>query len=316
MSSLPFVLRGLLTAVLMLTLSATAMAQARVEKNVVYGMFSGTALLMDVHHPARPNGFGIVQIAGSGWYTSPAYSAPALKDRLEVFTPAMIAAGYTVFTVSHRASPRFSYPAPIEDAQRAVRYVRHHAAKYGIDPRRIGGAGGSSGAHLVSLLGTMGGAGDANDPDPVNRESAKLQSIVTRAAPIDLLQMSPSDAGDAVALFLGMRIMSQPPDKNSAERYSGYKTAAAASPINYVSADAAPFLLFHGDADLSVPLRQSELMEAALKKVGVPAKLIRIPGGNHALATAGARISPEHDEEMVKWLDTHLRKSASARPAQ
>ena len=72
------------------------------------GQYSGTALLMDVHHPARPNSFGIVHIAGSGWCTSVAYSAPALKDRLEVFALALIAAGYTVFTVSHRASPRFS----------------------------------------------------------------------------------------------------------------------------------------------------------------------------------------------------------------
>ena len=93
MSSLAFVLRSILTAVLMHSVSMTAMAQARVEKNVVYGMYSGTALLMDVHHPAQPNGFGIVQIAGSGWYTSPAYSAAALKDRLEVFSPALIAAG-------------------------------------------------------------------------------------------------------------------------------------------------------------------------------------------------------------------------------
>jgi acetyl esterase/lipase len=313
MPSLSRVLHRILIGVVTLALSMTASAQARVEKNVVYGVFSGTALLMDVHHPARPNGFGIVHIAGSGWYTSIAYSAPALKDRLEVFAPALVAAGYTVFTISHRASPRFSYPAPVEDAQRAVRFVRHNAAKYGIDPRRMGGAGGSSGAHLVSLLGTMEGAGDPNDPDPVNRESAKLQSIVTRAAPIDLLQMSPSDAGDAVALFLGMRIMSQPPDIKSVERYASYKTAAAASPINYVSANAAPFLLIHGDADLSVPLRQSELMEGALKKAGVPVKLIRIPGGNHALATPGARISPEHDEEIVQWLDVHLRKSATPR---
>jgi dipeptidyl aminopeptidase/acylaminoacyl peptidase len=54
-------------------------------------------------------------------------------------------------------------------------------------------------------------------------------------------------------------------------------------------------------------------MESALKKAGVPVKLIRIAGGNHALATPGARISPEHDEEIVKWLDAYLRKSGSAR---
>lgn len=65
--------------------------------------------------------------------------------------------------------------------------------------------------------------------------------------------------------------------------------------------------MFHGDVDLSVPLRQSELMDAALKKAGVSVKLIRITGGDHALATPGARISPDHDEEIVKWLATHLQ---------
>ena len=51
MSSLAFVLRSILTAVLMHSVSMTAMAQARVEKNVVYGMFSGSALFMDVRYP-------------------------------------------------------------------------------------------------------------------------------------------------------------------------------------------------------------------------------------------------------------------------
>ena len=148
---------------------------------------------------------------------------------------------------------------------------------------------------------------------PVNRESAKLQCIITRAAPLDFLQMSPSNAADALALFLGMRILSLPPDKSSAERFPSYKTASAASPITYASTDSASFLLIHGDADLSVPFRQSELMESALKKVGVPVKLIRITGGNHALASPGARISPEHDEEIVKWVDIHLRRPESAR---
>ncbi|MCH7475257.1 MAG: alpha/beta hydrolase, partial [Gemmatimonadetes bacterium] len=71
----------------------------------------------------------------------------------------LLDAGYTVFTINHRAAPRFRYPAAVEDAQRAVRFIRHNAQRYGVDPDRIGGYGGSSGAHLVSLLGTMDGDG-------------------------------------------------------------------------------------------------------------------------------------------------------------
>jgi acetyl esterase/lipase len=292
--------------ILLLAQCVTAAAQARVEKSVIYGMYSGAALLLDVHVPARPNGFGIVFIPGSGWNAPLRYSAPPLKEssQVEIYAPSLLEAGYTVFTISHRATPTFRYPAAVEDVQRAVRYIRHNAAKYGIDPARIGGSGGSSGGHLVSMLGTLDGAGDPNDPDPVNRESAKLQCIVARAAPVDLSQMTTSSGVSAVALFLGVAV-NQPLQKNSTE----YKTAWAASPINYASQDDPPFLLVHGDADSVVPFRQSELMEAALKKAGVTVKLIRIEGGEHGPTFDGAKNPPDYKAEMVKWFDAHLRKA-------
>ncbi|HMJ87612.1 MAG TPA: hypothetical protein VK504_30750, partial [Vicinamibacterales bacterium] len=59
-----FLGRTSMAGLVLLGLSVTAAAQGRVEKNVVYGMYSGSALLLDVHYPAQPNGFGIVFIAG------------------------------------------------------------------------------------------------------------------------------------------------------------------------------------------------------------------------------------------------------------
>lgn len=296
-------------AVLGLAASAEG-AEGRVEKNVVYGMYSGTALLLDVHHPAQPNGFGIVFIAGSGWNAPLGYAAPPLKEspQVDMYAPSLLQAGYTVFAITHRATPAFRFPAPLEDAQRAVRFIRHNAAGYGIDAARIGGSGGSSGAHLVSLLGTLDGAGDPNDPDPVNRESSKLQCIVARAAPIDLLRMTPSAGAGALALLLGANVTDQMP-KASAE----YKAAWAASPINYVSKDDAPFLLVHGDADRTVPFHQSEMLEAALRNAGVPVKLIRIEGGDHGPTFPGAKNPPDYKAAMVKWFDEHLRSAASER---
>ena len=300
-------LRPLVVAALVLCgLSATASAQSRVDTNVVYGMYSGAALLLDVHHPARPNGFGIIFIPGSGWSAPLGYAAAPLKEsnQVEMYVPSLTQAGYTVFAITHRATPTFRYPAPLEDAQRSVRFIRHNAAKYGINPARIGGAGGSSGGHLVSMLGTIGGPGDASDTDPVNRESARLQCIVARAAPLDLLRMSPSIAKEAVALLLGVRVIEATP-KTSVE----YKTAWAASPINHVSPEAAPSLLIHGDVDQTVPFHQSEMMEAALKKAGVPVKLLRIAGGDHGPTFPGATNPPDYKAEMVKWFDTYLRKA-------
>jgi dipeptidyl aminopeptidase/acylaminoacyl peptidase len=75
----------------------------------------------------------------------------------------------------------------------------------------------------------------------------------------------------------------------------------------------APFLLVHGDADQTVPFRQSEMMEEALRKVNVPVKLIRIPNGGHGPAFPGGQIPPDLSTEIVKWLDAHLRKPVSSR---
>jgi acetyl esterase/lipase len=298
---LPLVAAGFL----LLGLSDTVSAQSRVDRNVVYGMYSGTALLLDVHYPAKPNGFGVIFIPGSGWSAPLGYAAPPLKesDQVGMYVPSLTEAGYTVFAITHRATPTFRYPAQLEDAQRAARFVRANATKYGIDPGRIGGAGGSSGAHLVSMLGTMGAPGNASDPDPVNRESARLQVIVARAAPLDLLQMNPSSASAALALLLGSRVVETTP-KTSVE----YKAAWDASPINYVSADSSPFLLIHGDADKTVPFSQSEMMEAALKKAGVPVKLVTVKGGDHGPTFPGATNPPDYKGEMVKWFDVYLRK--------
>src|SRR5690242_14562230 len=166
---------------------APAPAAPPVERNVVYGMVSGAALLLDVHRPAHSNGFGVVFISGSGWQASTEYGAAPLKEQqVGLWAPPLLAAGYTVFAINHRAAPRFHYPAEIDDVQRAIRFVRLHAKDYGIDPAHLGGVGGSSGGHLIGLAGMLASPGNPADPDPVNRESAALQAIVLRAPLLDL----------------------------------------------------------------------------------------------------------------------------------
>lgn len=273
----------------LMLLAAPVAAQARVEQNVVYGMYSGLALLMDVHHPAEPNGYGVILIRGSGWHTSPEYGAGQLKS--VGVSQIFLDAGYTVFTMNHRAATRFRYPAAVEDVQRAVRFVRHHAEEYGVDPNRLGGWGHSSGAHLVAMLATMDGGGDPDDRDPVNRESAKLQAAVARAAPTDLTNL---DAGAVVASFLGA-----PPGRDN-------KTYREASPITYVTPDDPPLLLIHGDADRTVPFNQSELMLAALQAQDVESRLIRIAGGGTGPATGSKRLA---GSTSISWASCERTRS-------
>ncbi len=258
-------------------------AQARVEENVVYGMYSGLALLMDVHHPDEPNGKGLIWIWGSLWRAPTTYGAGQLKQRgvQQIF----VDVGYTVFVINHRTVPRFRIPAAVEDVQRAVRFVRHNAERYGIDPDQLGGWGGSSGGHLISMLATMDGHGDPDDSDPVNRESAKLQAVVARAGVFDLAVLADQYGDSALTVFIDA---------------AAYREA---SPITYVTPDDPPLLLIHGDADRQVPFQHSELMLAALEEQGVETRLIRIPGGGH----------PANDvPETVRWLNRNLLGDARA----
>jgi hypothetical protein len=176
---------------------------ARVERNVVYGMYSGAALLLDVYRPAKPNGYGIVFVAGSGFQADSAYGARPIKDtQIDLWGPPLNAAGYTVFSVNHRGAPRFHYPAALEDVQRAIRFVRAHAQEYGIDPAHLGGLGGSSGGNLIGLAALRGAPGSSDDADAVNREPATLQAIVLRAAVSDLRGMPTPEGANFVVSYM------------------------------------------------------------------------------------------------------------------
>ena len=209
----------------------------------------------------------------------------------------LVDAGYTLFTINHRATPRFHYPAAVEDAQRAVRFVRTRAEDNGIDPDRIGAIGGSSGGHLVSMLGVLDGASDPDDESPINRASARVQCVVARAAPCNLVG-DHATAG-APAMMLGASLGPDAPP-GSIE----YRRALEASPITHVTPDAAPFYLVHGDADDVVPFAASEAMAEALANASVPVKLRRVPGGVHGpQIVADAVIATE----IRAWLDEHLQ---------
>lgn len=303
------VLTAAVLACLLVTNSAAA--QSRVEKNVVYGMYSGLALLMDVHYPEKANGYGIIFVAGTAWQGPLAYSAPSLKEsQISDWAPALLGAGYTVFTVNHRLVTRFHYPEPVEDIQRAVRFVRRNAKQFGVDPARIGGLGGSSGAHLVALVAMLAAPGIVGDADPVNREPATLQCVILRAAPTNLKTMvgSGTIATAAVVAFLNRLPTPMPDDQ---------RVYAAASPITHVSGSSPPVLLLHGDADDSVPYQQSVAMDAVLRTANVPVNLIRVPGGVHAsdFGTGGKphQQFPEILRASVDWLDRYLRTAPTAR---
>ena len=283
------------------TLAASALsasAQPRIEENVVIGMVSGLALVMDVHYPSNPNGYAIVHISGSGYGRPLAYNAPLLsKGQVDIWGQPLVEAGYTVFSLNHRAIPRFRWPDPLHDVQRAVRYIRTHAEVYGIDPERIGAVGGSSGGALVTALGVFDGSGYLDDPDPVNRVSAKVQTVVARAPLVDMNRSTLETEALLVGAWLDTNVQS-----------IEYRKRYEASPINYATADDAPMLFISGDKDTVVPIEHSERMRDSLRSVGVEARLLVIPGAGHGPAFPGAENPPDYIAEMVKWFDHYLKR--------
>lgn len=294
----------LVALVLSVASPRTTWSQSHVEKHVVVGMYSGLALIMDVHHPATANGLAVIMVPGSGWQRPLAYNAPVLSESSwvpQVGTP-LLARGYTLFVLNHRAAPRFQFPAPLEDVQRAVRFVRYHAEEYGIDPERIGAIGASSGGHLVHLLGVMDGLGDPQDPDPINQQSAKVQAVVAWYAPSELASIDTPGGARGNALLLGVGLLGAGPNSEEVRIYH------EASPITYVSADDPPTLLVHGDADGIVNFEQSVLMNAALSDAGVATRFIPVPGGGHGARLADAPNPPDYVGASIDWIEQHLRR--------
>ena len=295
--------RWLLAACSLLPLRALAdmPAGTKIERNVVYGMYSGAAVLLDADRPGKSTGFGIVFIAGSGFQAASEYGARPIKEtQIDLWGPPLLAAGYTVFSVNHRGAPRFHYPAAIDDVQRAIRFVRAHAKDYGIDAAHLGGLGGSSGGNLIGLAAVRAAPGIADDADPVNREPATLQVVVLRAAVTDLRNMPTAEGANFVVSYMEM------PPGDSAAVKALYE---AASPVTQVGPNSPPTLLIHGDADALVPYAQSVAVESALRKAGVATRLITVPGGVHGADFGGGTHPdwPNYYGETVAWFDKYLR---------
>ena len=79
--------------------------------------------------------------------------------------------GISAFVLKYRLGPKYHHPAELDDAQRAIRYVRAHAAEFGIDPHHIGIWGFSAGGHLASTAGTHFDNGTPNSADPIDRKA-------------------------------------------------------------------------------------------------------------------------------------------------
>jgi acetyl esterase/lipase len=262
---------------------------------VVYGQRQGRNLTMDVVRPDTTNGLAVILLVSGGWKSStpgsfqPWMAAPLLRR------------GYTVFAVYHISQPEATVMEIVEDVNRAVRYIRHHARDYGVNPQRLGVTGGSAGGHLSLMLATRGGPGPADAADPVDRESSAVQAVAIFSPVTDLLNLgrsteNPGDGG---------------PPKSFVKAFGPQSTNLAVwkvighdvSPIYYVRSNLPPILIFHGDADTLVPLDQSERFQAEAQRLGSQVELVIHHGGAHGW---GSMIWDRR--RFADWFDQCLRQ--------
>jgi acetyl esterase/lipase len=306
--------KSLLVALLFLVVVLPISAQDAYTrtKDVIYGRKFGTALTFDVFTPRKsPNGAAVILVVSGGWVSNPA-SIDALHFGMLLNEP--IKRGYTVFAVVHASQPRFTIPEAIADVNRSVRFIRHHAKDYQIDPERIGITGASAGGHLSLMQGTAGDKGNPKAADPIERVSSRVQAVACFFPPTDFLNYAEkgSYAFDEKGRLANFRIAidEREFDKNTKryERLSDEKQrelARKVSPLYHVTAESAPSLIIHGDADFLVPIQQAELIMARFKEAGVASELVTRKGRGHDFKGV------EKDLPVIAdWFDTHLKKKS------
>ncbi len=256
------------------------------EPDVAYRPGDSKAWRLDLFRPAakgdkpRP---GIVFVHGGGWRSGDKRAGTFLSGAIEYAQK-----GYVTITVNYRLTGEAPFPAAIEDVKCAVRWFRAHAKEYNLDPKRIGAYGNSAGAHLASILGLVRPDAKLEGDGPWQDQSSLVQAVAASATPTDfnLFPDSPKSRE---------RFKSGNWDIDELKRIS--------SPINHVSKEAPPFLLFHGTADKTVHVKHSDTFVEALKKLDIDVTYIRIEDASHGIFNQHAdRTKPA----MVKFFQRTL----------
>lgn len=313
-ASNPIAMRKLLLSVLFSSflipvsaqISASAIGSA---EEVIYGRKNGMALTMNVLTPkVKSINRGIVLAISAGLQSS----FEMAKEWSGTIAQPYLNKGYTVFEVCHGAAPKYNNLEIISDLHRAIRFIRYHAARYGIEPDKLGMTGASSGGYLSLMMGSTGMEADLTAKDPVDRVPGNVQAVACFFPPTDFLNF-----GDSGRISLGTGKLQ---DYRAAFEFSIWnkqnkhfelitdstillKIGRQISPIYQVTSQTAPTLIAHGDMDELIPLQQSQIFVQKLKEMNIPSNLLIKQGGTH-------RVWPDimnYLNEFSDWFDRYLK---------
>jgi acetyl esterase/lipase len=260
----------------------------KVERNIEYGKGGDMSLKLDLYSPkARDEQMpAVIFIHGGAW-------KGGYRQMYHYYCTKFAERGYVAATISYRFTSDAPFPAAVEDAKCAVRWLRANAKKLGVNPDRIAVAGGSAGGHLALMVAYSADEpkleGTGGNPDA----GSHVQAVVSLYGPTDLTAEVARTKGDVIR-FLGNKTFEQAPDV--------YRLA---SPISHVSKDDPPTLLVHGSIDSTVPIDQAELLAKELDRKGVDYEFDRVDGWPHAMD-----LEPDVNRhcllKMFEFLDEHV----------
>ncbi|HET8731339.1 MAG TPA: alpha/beta hydrolase [Moraxellaceae bacterium] len=254
----------------------------RVVRNQVYTPSSWPqALAGDLYLPDRPGPLPVVLVVhGGSWRSGDRESVDATR-----IARSLAERGFVAFSVDYRLAPAYHYPAPVDDLEQAVAWLRNNASRYDLDADEVTAWGYSAGAHLVAMLGTR------------DNERVHLRAVVAGGVPADLTQWPNSPI---VKEFLGHNAAEDAP------------LARDASPVSHVGPQSAPFFLYHGAWDRMVEPAQAQRFAAALSASGQKTDVYYLSGLGHLLTAVfpGAAL-----DRGVTFLDAHVRTVSGAQPA-
>jgi acetyl esterase/lipase len=222
----------------------------------------------------------VVFIHGGAWRSRTARDGGVFRDFPAVLA-SVAARNYVVASVNYRFSGEARFPAAVQDVALAIRWLRTHSARYGIDTNKFVVWGSSAGGQIAALLGTACAVPALEPAVPKGPQgplpSTCVQGVIDWYGLIDLesvgKELGKSVVPEYVNTYLGCELAQCPAG-----------LARSASPFPYIDAKDPPFLIQHGAADTTVSPIQSKRLYEALHAAGVPAEIVIYPGVAHGFS--------------------------------
>jgi acetyl esterase/lipase len=239
------------------------------------------SLTIHLPSPEKANGAAVVVCPGGG------YRHLALDHEGRQVAEWLNANGIAAFVLKYRLAPKYRYPAPMLDAQRAVRFVRAGAKEWSVDPDRIGILGFSAGGHLAATVGTHFDKGNPDSEDAIERAGCRPDFMILIYANATL-KPEYFRWGAIEAIFA---------DKATPELLESLSNETQ------VTAETPPAFLIHTNEDRVVFAENSVLFYLALRRAGVPAEMHIYEKGGHGFGLApGNPILSTWPGHCIAWM--------------